>query len=611
MYARALFTLAFAGISICGAEAAEPPGFDILSRIEKLQNDRTCRNAAENAFNGVFDAAQLALDARACGTRAGLGGAHTSVGLPKTNSQLKGILIGPVSTAMNGCKIETVMRQLSAFEDTVEQELVHRWWYLNVLIEKTSKLATDLETDAMPISDAPLSAADREAATEYLKRTGLIEFEGASERALQLVRENVLTEFKHYYELISEKETAYSSQARLVKTEWIVSTNRPNCPPVTSSGVATKKNPKPPTRANPPGGSEQPPVPSPDIAEKPKDEDTGKVASGPEISVDFNFGGRYLRLPDLTLGIQSFNTNLNPLHKLDADLNGPVVTGGINFGPTSPLDRNEGWHGGIDGEYARLFGGERDRIASFPGGQLPTYIDITGVSGFGFNDNSRINADFERTSFQVTGELGFKKRVSDNLFVRPYGGLLYRFTDTDTNVILETDYLGGTFVNKLNEEIRENQFGFNAGLDLTHITNTNISLTFGGLLGGIFTNAKYRGSDCGDALTTTAGCDGNLFLNSGITTGNNSFDVFGGLKAAVGFYVFCRERKAEILAGVITAAVDQLKSHCVELTASAAIDAIPTSEVNRPTLTGAGQELELGTAYSINSTVRFGVGIGF
>lgn len=610
MLGRAIVFVAFGVFSTVRALAAEPPGFDVLSRIEELQNDRTCRNAANNAFNGVFDSAQLALDARSCATRAGRGGANTSVGLPKKNSQLIGSLTGPISEAINGCKIETVLRELSAIEDTVERELSHRWWYLHDIVETTSKLATDLETDVKPMTNVTLTAADRAAASDYLKRTGLIEIEGASDRALLLVREEILSKYRYYFEQTFEKEVAYSSQIRIIANDWTVSTNRPNCPPVTTSGV-TKKNPKPPTGSKSPAGSDQPPTPLPDTEKKPGEDITGKIASRPSVTIDFNIGGRYLRLPDLSLGIQNLNTNRTPLHNLDADLYGPVVTAGINFGPTSPFNQNEGWHGGIDGEYARLFGGERDKIAAFPVGQLPTYIDITGISGFGFNDNSRIDADFDRTTFKIAGQLGFKRRISDRLFVRPYGGLLYRFNDTNTNVSLETDYLGGTFVNTLNEEIRENQFGFDAGLDLTHLINKNLSLTVGGHVGGIFTNASYRGSDCGDGFTATPGCDGTLFLNSGVTADNNSFDVFGGLKAALGFYVFCKDRKTEILAGVITAAVDQLKNRCVEMVASAAIEAVPTTEVNRPTSNGAGQQMQLGTAYSAERTVRFGVRMRF
>lgn len=618
MLLRAIFVIAFGLSSMMAALAAEPPGFDILSRIEDLQNDRTCRNAAENAFNGVYDSAQLTLDARSCSSRYGRGSAKTFVGLPTKNSQLLGSFTGPISTAINGCKIETVLRELSAIEDTVKQELWHRWSYLHGIVEKTSRLATDLESGIEPITNEALSAEDRAAATDYLKRTGLIEIEGPSDKALLLVREKVLADYRFYIELLLEKEVVYSSQVRTVANDWTVSTNRPNCPPITTSGVA-RKDPKPPARSKPPAGSDQPPTPLPEKAEKPGGEPgkkpegdvTEEVVSRPDVTLEFIIGGRYLRLPDLSLGIKSLNTNRTPLHNLDADLYGPVVTAGIKFGPTGPFNQNEGWHGGIDGEYARLFGGDRDKIASFPGGQLPTYIDITGTGGFGFNDNSRIDADFDRTTFKISGELGFQQRLSDRLFVRPYGGLLYRFNDTGTNVSLETDYLGGTFVNTLTEDIRENQFGFDAGLDLTHLINANLSMTVGGHVGGIFTNAKYRGSDCGDGSTATPGCDGTLFQNSGITTGNNSFDVFGGLKAALGFYVFCRDRKTEIQAGVISAAVDQLKNRCVEMVASAEIEAVPTTEVNRPSSIGAGQQMQLGTAYSVNSTVRVGVKIKY
>lgn len=610
MLVRAFCSMAFGTFLMVGAEAAEPPGIDILSGIQELQNDRTCRNAAQNAFNGIFDSAQLVLDARACQSRAGRGGAKSFVGPPTKNSQLVGSLIGPISKAINGCKVVTVMRQLSAYEDTVEQELLHRWWYLHGLVETTSKLATDLETGVKPTTNVALTTEDRAAAIDYLQRTGLIEIEGASDRALLLVREKVLSRFTVYLDQILEKEVAYSSDIRIIANDWIVSTERPNCPPITTSGLADKK-PKPPSPSNPPSGSDQTPNPVPEVAEKPREDVTEEVASRPSVNVDFNVGGRYLRLPDLSLGIQSLGTNLSPLHTLDADLYGPVVTGGVSFGPSGPFGQNEGWHGGVNGEFSRLFGGERDTIASFPAGQLPTYIDITGTGGFGINDNSRIDADYDRTTIQITGELGFRRRVSDKLFVRPYGGLLYRFTDTNTNVSLETDYLGGTFVNTLDEEIRENQVGFDAGLDLTHLISTNLYLTVGGHIGGIFTDASYRGHDCGDGSTATPGCDGTLFLNSGITTGNNSFDVFGGLKAALGFYVFCKDRKTELLAGVITAAVDQLKKQCIEVVASASMDAIPTSEVSRPTLIGAGQQMQLGTAYSFNSTARIGVKIGF
>ncbi len=586
-----------------GAAAAETPVFDILSRIKTLQQDRTCRNATENALNGEFNPAQLSLDTRQCQTRFSFGGAQTFVGPPKTISTKGTVIPGELKFAINGCNVEAVGKDLIRLEQLIEQELHHQWWYIHQILTKTSKLAADLQAGLQPTENAALTAADREAAIDYLKRTGLIGIDGTSQRALQLVREKVLDEFGIWLELLDEKEVIYSSLITEIELGWKTVTRLPNCPPVTTSGVAEKKpkeNPKPPAGSNPP-------PPKSETAGNPENDVVEKVPDSPGFTYKFGLGGRYVRAPDLQLGIQSFNVNFNPLHDFNIDLYGPVIFGEINLGPTGPFDTNEGWVGSVNGEYARLFGDENDTISAFSPGQLPTYIDITGTGGFGFNNNSRIDVDLDRDAFRFGAELGYKAQYSDNLFLRPYGRLQYRHSKNEANIGLETDFLGGTFFNTLNEEIRENQFGGAFGLEVTQLTAPNMAWTFGGHLGGMFTNANYRGSDCGDGSTATPGCDGALFLNPGIATGNSSFDVFGGLKAALGLYVFCRDKKLDLIAGAINAAVDHLKKNCVEISASAAYDAIPTADVSRPTAIGVGQQTRLGTGYSHSASFQIGV----
>lgn len=353
-----------------------------------------------------------------------------------------------------------------------------------------------------------------------------------------------------------------------------------------------------------------PPAPIQQNNTVPSNEEPDPKFRGTRVSTRFEFAAGLFNKPDYELGVQSFNANPNPLFQLGPNLKGPIFNFGVDFGPASPLSKKEGWHGGIDGEYGFLFDRDDATINTFTN-PLPTYNAIDGTGGFGFNDNGIVNSGFKLNTFGFAGEAGYRKRIGEKTFLRPYGGLIFRHNKFEADTTLNTDFLGGTFFNTLNEEIRENQFGGDIGLDLTHHFNNGLALTLGGHLGGIFTDSRYTGSDCGDGSTATPGCDGTLFLNNGVGASNDSFDLFGGLKAGLAIFAFCKDRKTEILAGVITAAAERLRRHCVEVTASAQIDFVPTTEINRPTAIGAGQQLTLSQATSVQSRMQFGFRLEF
>lgn len=617
-------------LSISNGYAARTAVDDILSDIKKLHQERTCRNAAEAAFDGVFNPKQLTLDARACQDFASDGGASTSFGPLTTTRKLFEIQVRPLSRAINGCDIETVGETLFRYNVSSKQDLRYLWQNMSLIVLKVSKLGSAIETGTQPAAYAKLSPEDRTAATELLKRTGLIQIEGASERALQLVHEKNLQQSHIWMDWYQEQETIRTSKIETITKQWKSVTKRPNCPPVTTGSAKPKKDPKPkpPIGEETASGSKQgekikvadkPKKPTPEKpAAKPRAEDgvTDGVTDGevlpPKIfdSARLELGGRFVLPPDYTVGIQNFNTNSNPLFTLDPVLSGVNILGKFNFGPSSPFDRREGLHGSLKGEYANVWGDENVTQNTFAN-PLPTYIDITGTGGFGFNGNGTVGLDLTRESFEVSGELGYRKAVFNKTTLRAFGGLVYRRVKTEADTTLNTNFGGGTFFNTLNEEIREDQYGLRLNLNAINLIAPGYALILGGHLGGIFTNANYRGSDCGDGSIFTVGCDGALFLNSGIAASSNSFNVFGGLKAALGAYIFCKGRKAEILAGALTAVIAGLKEHCMEVSASANYDVYPTTTVTRSTAIGAGQQIGLGTGFVSSMRMTLGVRVQF
>lgn len=321
------------------------------------------------------------------------------------------------------------------------------------------------------------------------------------------------------------------------------------------------------------------------------------------FGVDIEGGLEILGLPDYDLGVTSLGTDTSPLHRFDDTLFGPAFEVGIDY--TRP---------GPDGSlFARISGGfaalERDDNQTIPGfavGQAPTYIDITGGGGFAFNNNSIVGEKTDVTRYGLKGEAGFEKSLGPRLAAIPYMGAYLRRTEIGHNVTMDTDFLGGRFFNTLDERMDLNQLGIDVGFDLKYQPTDRLLLTFGGHAGLAYTDTSYSGSDCGDGSTATPGCDGALFSNTGVSRGRSSVDPFGGLKAAVGFYFFCRANATQIAAGLITAAAGALKNHCAEVSAQARYEATPTSRIVRPTALGpTGVQLGADYMHSGAFSLRF------
>jgi len=306
-----------------------------------------------------------------------------------------------------------------------------------------------------------------------------------------------------------------------------------------------------------------------------------------EVDIDFEIGAEILNLPDYGIGVVDLGTDSSPLHEFDNLLIGPGVDIGIEFGQRLPGPVGNRWFGRIEAGFAIFDDSDKQTIPSFPAGQAPTYIDITGGGGFALNANSIVRAETDVSRFGVNGKAGWETTTGSGLTVAPFAGAFLHWTEIESDVSMNTDFGPGQFQNTLSERLRTNQFGANVGLDLTYRPQDHLAFTFGGHAGLAFTDTSYKGSDCGDGNPAVAGCNGTLFSNSGISHDQNSVDLFGGLKAAVSFYLFCRSNSAEIAAGAIAAAANALRSRCAEISATASYDALPSTKINRPTSLGA------------------------
>jgi len=301
--------------------------------------------------------------------------------------------------------------------------------------------------------------------------------------------------------------------------------------------------------------------------------------------IDGGVGYQRGELPGYQLGITSLGTNLTPLHDFSPDVDGIKLDFGLNVELPGP-GGDTAWTGRIGGAFSKIDGKETETISAFAPGQLPTYIDLSGLGGFAFNQNSLVRLDVDATRFDVNGEVGLKKPLGDAFVVRPNVGAFYRHSRIDYDVTMDTDFRTGRFFNTLNERVRLNQFGADVGLDLTYQPNRHFSFTLGGHAGLAFTDASYTGRDCGDGSLATPGCDGTLFANAGVSRGRNSIDPFAGVKAAIGIYLFCRENPVPVAAAVLNAAARALADSCITVSAEGTYDVVPDVAIDRPTTLG-------------------------
>ena len=351
------------------------------------------------------------------------------------------------------------------------------------------------------------------------------------------------------------------------------------------TGSQTRK-PKPdPKPENVPGGVEVVAVVDIDLD---TDDRNPAPIPGSKAAIEIISGWRIGLLPGNNIGVTNLGTNVNPLITLKQRLNGPVVKGGIEFGPFGGDGLTTGWVGGVKVDYSHLTGTGRQTINDFTPGQLATYINLTGNSGFTFNDNARLRSQTTLDIFKISGELGYQFPLQNDVIVKLYGGVSYRHSQRKTFTTLDTDFRGRTFFNTLNESLILDQFGADLGLDFKFNLAPKVSLTFGGHFGVANTNARFNGSECGDGSTATNGCDGAQYLNNGVGANNNSIDVFGGIKAALTAYVFCRNNPAAVAAALIDVAVAAVKDNCVEVSVIGTYDNYPGQSVVRATAIGGG-----------------------
>ncbi|MEM8813935.1 MAG: hypothetical protein AAGF59_15085, partial [Pseudomonadota bacterium] len=273
---------------------------------------------------------------------------------------------------------------------------------------------------------------------------------------------------------------------------------------------------------------------------------------------------------------------------------GPGGRIGLELGLGDPGDGGGRVFGRIVGGFAALDREETQIIGGFAPGQLPTYIDITGRNGFAFNNNSIVHAEIDVTRYRLEGEAGWEKQINPNVSVSPVFGIRSQRIEYDYNVFLDTDFGNGRFFNTLDESLRLNQVGAALGLDATVIPRKGITMSIGGYAGLAVTDASYTGSDCGDGSILTAGCDGALFSNTGISRDRNSLDAFGGLEASIGIYLFCRGGSTKQIAP------EALKDQCVHASARGNVDFMPTTEIDRPTTLG-GPGVTLSTTHVTSS----------
>lgn len=308
------------------------------------------------------------------------------------------------------------------------------------------------------------------------------------------------------------------------------------------------------------------------------------------VFFDLRTGIKVTRGPDTRIGITSFNANFTPLASLDTDAWGPIVKGGLYFGPFPLGNMPKGLTGGVELQLARLKGTSSKSFASFAPGQLPTYIDVLGTGGFGFNNNGLISSDFRQTDFRVSGHVGVLIPVGNGIYINPYKGLFFRHNSFRNSINMTSTNVAQT----LSERIRLNQFGTKLGLDVTFPINPRAFFTFGGHGGLAYTNASYRGVDNGN------------FTTASHSTSRNSWDLLGGLKAALGFYVLCKSAP-ELAADVLVSAAQAAKKSCMELKATGSYEVLPDVHVQRATTIGGGA-VQLGkrNTHAWTATVSIG-----
>lgn len=324
-----------------------------------------------------------------------------------------------------------------------------------------------------------------------------------------------------------------------------------------------------------------------------------------EVDIDIEIGAEILNLPDYGIGVVDLGTDSSPLHAFDDVLVGPAVDVGIDIGQRLPGPSGNRWFGRIEAGFAVFDHTDNQTIPSFSAGQSPTYVDITGGGGFAFNANSIVSAETDVTRFGVKAKAGWETAIGSGVTVAPFAGAVFQWTEINSDVSMDTDFGPGRFQNTLSERLQTNRFGANVGIDLTYRPQDRLALSFGGHAGLAYSDTSYKGSDCGDGNPAAAGCNGALFSNSGITHGRSGVDLFGGLKAAVSFYFFCRAQSAELAAGAIAAAAGTLASQCAEISARARYEATPSSRIVRPTALGAtGLRLTSGHMHSAVLSLR-------
>ncbi|MEM7303841.1 MAG: porin, partial [Pseudomonadota bacterium] len=298
----------------------------------------------------------------------------------------------------------------------------------------------------------------------------------------------------------------------------------------------------------------------------------------PEIAIFLGTGYRFARLPKVELGVANLGVNTTPLINIKQNLDGFAIKGGVEVGPLCGCKPGDGWFFGLNGDYADLSGNGSQTINVFSLGQQPVNVDLSGTGGFQYNNNARVAVRSNLDTFKIGAESGYRYRLNDVTIVKPYGGLFYRRIERRQAVTLDTDFLGGTFFNTLNENITTSQYGADVGADLTWSLGERFRITLGGHVGLAYTDANYTGSDCGDGSILTPGCDGTLYRNTNVRAGNNSWDPFGGIKLIVAADILCRNDVYKD-----AAAGRAGRGQCLEVALEGTYDVVPGQKAQHPT----------------------------
>ena len=309
----------------------------------------------------------------------------------------------------------------------------------------------------------------------------------------------------------------------------------------------------------------------------------------------FETGVRVSSGPKTAIGINSFNTNFSPLAELDTTAWGPVIVGGLYFKPPPIGNIPYGLFLGLALRYAHLQGTSSRSFGSFTPGQLPSYINVAGTGGLGFNNNGSISSDFRSDEFKISTSMGRVYPLGNGIFVKPHVGKFYRYYRFRNDITMLGN--NATARQNLSETVRLHQAGIHVGGHVMYPLGNSVFAVLGGHVGIAHTRARYTGSDSGFSTATA-------------TASKNSWKPVGGVEAAINFFAFCRDRAAELVALVVEDRLSAMKKNCARIKGSVGWDAYPDAKIVRPTTIGGGP-VRLQNSYTNSWTASVSIGFSW